>query len=141
MSLVVIDASVAVKWIIPEEHSEAARGLLAGPHELFAPPLISLEIANVMLKRVRRRELSKTRAANAIERIERWLPTQDVEGSWGATFALAERCQISAYDASYVGLALQLSARLITADRRLVNALSASLPGIALLVEDVADLD
>jgi predicted nucleic acid-binding protein len=141
VSLFVVDASVAVKWILPEEHSDAARELLAGEHELIAPPLISTEIAHVLLKSVRRKELTRARAANALAQIERWLQTLEFEGAWGRLFSLAERCQISAYDANYVALALELDVRLITADQRLVRALGVVLPRVAVWIADLASLD
>lgn len=137
MTVAVVDASVALKWIIPEEHSDDARRLLAGPHDLVSPPLISLEIANVLLKRVRRKELTAARATTALDRIERWLRVVGVEDTWSAVFKLAERHHISAYDAVYVALAVQLNARLFTADSRLVNAVAPALPAVAMFIADV----
>ncbi len=141
MTVAVVDASVGLKWIIPEEHSDDARRLLAGLHELVSPPLVSLEIANVLLKRVRRKELTAFRAATALDRVEGWLRVVDVEETWSAVFRLAERHHISAYDAVYVALALQVNARLVTADGRLVNALARALPGVAVFIADVDVLD
>ena len=45
MKRLVVDASVAVKWYVPEIHSEAAAKLLSGPYELIAPDLILPEAA------------------------------------------------------------------------------------------------
>ena len=44
----VVDASVAVKWLVEEEYSDAADRLLEGRHELFAPRLMASEVANVL---------------------------------------------------------------------------------------------
>jgi len=59
MKRLVVDASVAVKWYVPEIHSEAAAKLLSGPYELIAPDLILPEAANVIWKKVARRELTE----------------------------------------------------------------------------------
>ena len=37
----VVDASIAVKWLVEEEYSDAADGLLDESHELFAPRLMA----------------------------------------------------------------------------------------------------
>ena len=39
MTRLVVDASVAVKWLVEEEHSAAAKRLIAEPYELHAPRL------------------------------------------------------------------------------------------------------
>jgi predicted nucleic acid-binding protein len=141
VTVAVVDASVALKWTIPEEHSDAARRLLGSEHELVAPPLIALEIANVLLKRARRRELTMSRAATVLDRLEGWLRIVEVEEGWSAVFRLAARHHITAYDASYLALTLRLGARLVTADNRLVNALAPELPGVAIFIADVDGLD
>ena len=43
MSVLVVDASVVVKWFVPEIHSDAARRLLVLPHEYIAPDLLFAE--------------------------------------------------------------------------------------------------
>ncbi|OFW37311.1 MAG: hypothetical protein A3F70_06700 [Acidobacteria bacterium RIFCSPLOWO2_12_FULL_67_14] len=53
MSLFVVDASVVVKWCVPEVHSDAARRLLAKPHEYVAPDLLFAETANTIWKKMR----------------------------------------------------------------------------------------
>ena len=55
MSLFVVDASVAIKWFLPEIHSDAALPLLAHKHLLHAPDLIFSEFGNVLWKRVRKK--------------------------------------------------------------------------------------
>ena len=47
----VIDASVAVKWFIPEIHSQTAVKLLAGKKTLYAPDLIYAEVGNTLWKK------------------------------------------------------------------------------------------
>jgi predicted nucleic acid-binding protein len=45
VSRFVIDASVEIKWFIPEVHSAAAQRLLSGNHELLIPDLFFPEVA------------------------------------------------------------------------------------------------
>jgi predicted nucleic acid-binding protein len=58
VSVFVVDASVVVKWFVPEIHSDAARRLLVLPHEYVAPDLLFAETANTIWKKIRRQELT-----------------------------------------------------------------------------------
>jgi predicted nucleic acid-binding protein len=57
-SRVVVDASVAIKWFMPEVHAEAARCLLREGMTLLAPDLIWAEVANALWRKWREKELS-----------------------------------------------------------------------------------
>jgi predicted nucleic acid-binding protein len=62
----VIDASVAIKWLLPEEGRDLALGLQneyqEGAIDLIAPELIVSEIGNVLWRRMRRGELTSESA-------------------------------------------------------------------------------
>ena len=58
MSVFVVDASVVVKWFVPEIHSDAARRLLVLPHGYIAPDLLFAETASTIWKKIRRQELT-----------------------------------------------------------------------------------
>ena len=62
---VVIDANVAVKWVVTEPGSELADPLL--DCALVAPDLLFAECANILWKKVRRSELTKEEAAVAAQ--------------------------------------------------------------------------
>lgn len=49
----VVDASVAVKWLVPEEHSEAAARLTVSGEDLHAPRLLAAELANALWRKAR----------------------------------------------------------------------------------------
>jgi predicted nucleic acid-binding protein len=72
MSRYVVDASVAVKWFIPESHAEAAARLLSTPHELLAPDLIWAEVGNVLWKKWRRNEISRDDARDLLKDFRRF---------------------------------------------------------------------
>jgi predicted nucleic acid-binding protein len=58
MRVFVVDASVVLKWFIPEMHSDAARRLLLATHQYFSPDLLFPEVGNAIWKKVRRGELT-----------------------------------------------------------------------------------
>ncbi len=135
---VVIDASVSAKWYFPEPGNEAADLLLAermtGERELFAPDLIVPEFVNVLWKRVRRQECSRT-AAEAV--LTLWevdrpslVPSSDLAAQ---AFQLATALDQSVYDCLYIALALSIEAPLATADRRLAHAARSSSAQVELI--------
>ena len=71
MSGLVIDASVAVKWYLPEAHSEVSRQVLDTPQRLMVPGLFYAEFGNVMWKRWRRGELGRRDIGLTLEALER----------------------------------------------------------------------
>jgi len=68
---VVVDASVAVKWLIPEEFSAHARMLLSTDYQLLAPDLLSAELGNALWKKHRRRELDSRTATRLLRDFSR----------------------------------------------------------------------
>ena len=124
MKTLVIDASIAVKWVVEEEGSEEALRLL-GRSRLIAPELLVAECANILWKKVRRDELSSEEALLAA----RLLQSADLELT--STRSLMERAtQIAieldhpAYDCIYLALAAERDCPFVTADERLLHKLS-----------------
>ncbi|MEO8383259.1 MAG: type II toxin-antitoxin system VapC family toxin [Acidobacteriota bacterium] len=62
MMKVVVDASVAAKWFLPEIHSDAAARLLDPTIALYAPDLIVPEFGNILWKKIRRAEITPVEA-------------------------------------------------------------------------------
>jgi predicted nucleic acid-binding protein len=125
VSVFVVDASVVIKWFVPEIHSDAARRLLTLPHEYFAPDLVFAEAANTIWKKIRRGELSLEEGPRLVADIGR-VAVESVSCRALAedAHALANAIGQTVYDALYVALALRLDTRLLTADARLAAALS-----------------
>ena len=131
MSVFVVDASVVVKWFVPEIHSEKARGLLALPHEYVAPELLFAEAANTIWKKVRRKELSAEEGQPLVADIGRVaVETVTCRTLAEDAYVLAHATGRTVYDAMYVVLAVRLNTRLITADDRLEAALR-NVPALA----------
>lgn len=125
MSAYVVDASVGVKWFIPEVHSEAARRLQAAETILHAPELFLLELNSVLCKLVRRGELT-TREAHALHREVSRVPVRlhADEPLLRTAFGMALELRHSLYDCVYLALAVALGAQLVTGDRKLIETLS-----------------
>lgn len=124
MSRVVVDASVAIKWVVPEPGTAEALALLQGGG-LCAPDLIVPECASILWKKTRRGELSPEEAclaARVIEQVElEILPTRSLLEP--ATH-LANLLDHPAYDCIYLALAQAQGSVLITADERLLRRLA-----------------
>lgn len=130
----VVDASVAVKWLVAEEHSDTADQLLQDDDELHAPRLMVPEIANALWRKVRAGEVERSHAPvlmAAVSRMPiRWAADETVCAD---ALRIAVMLDRPAYDCLYLALAHRLHADLITADTRFANAVAASEHGGAVL--------
>lgn len=125
MSFFVVDASVAVQWFLPEQNSEAADRLRGKEYQLFAPNLFFLEISNVLLKHVRRKEISFSTAGRIRAAIgQSPILVHSDRRLLDPAYVLAAQTGCSVYDALYLALAVNLRGKLVTADRRLYNGLA-----------------
>jgi predicted nucleic acid-binding protein len=138
VTLFVVDASVVAKWFLPEQHSPDAQRLLTQRHDLVAPDLIHSEFTSILLKALRRRELQMDQARVAIFEMPTLVRAISIETMMNSTLDLALKYDRSAYDASYVALGLRERCQVVTADRKLYNALaSTDLASTMLWIEDV----
>lgn len=121
---VVVDASVVVKWYVPEQNHERARALrdayVEGAYDLHAPALLPFEVVNAL--RYGGGYDDPDRLREAAES----LPGYGLElagfGSIDGVATAATALDITVYDAAYVALAASLGTTLYTADRRLVDS-------------------
>ena len=124
MSRFVVDASVAVKWLVPESHSDAARRILNPNNELLAPDLIWAEIGNVIWKKWRRGEVPGHAAGDLLQDFHRCpMQTFASRALMSAAWSIAERYERSFYDSLYLALAVRAECPLVTADLKLYNRL------------------
>lgn len=121
---VVVDASVAIKWVVPERGTPEALAMLKGGG-LSAPDLITPECANILWKKTRRGELSPEEArlaARLIEQVElEILPTRTL---LEPATQIANLLDHPAYDCIYLALAQARGSVFITADERLLRRLA-----------------
>lgn len=139
MSRYVVDASVAVKWYLPEIHDAEARRLLTGEKELFVPDLIFSEVGNILWKRVRSGQMLEPEAETVLLSLGSLSLT--TAPSWPLVLpALTIACQTqrTVYDSLYLALAVRESVVMITADEKFYNALQTTpLKSYVLWVEDI----
>jgi predicted nucleic acid-binding protein len=120
---VVVDASVAVKWFLPEEFSMAARMLLAADYQLLAPDLLWAELGNVLWKKERRGDLERRTATRLLRDFSRIPIEFHAAERWTeAALDLAMHQDVTVYDGLYLALAAGNECRVVTADRRLYEA-------------------
>ncbi len=125
--VVVVDASVALKWVVTEAGSDEASQLLADMVDrqlsLVAPEHLVGEIGNGLRKRVAQDTLSTDDALTALDAIAA-LDLELIGGSerWFRSLRAALEWEVTTYDALYVLLAVDLDAELITADSRLAES-------------------
>jgi predicted nucleic acid-binding protein len=136
MIKLVVDASVAIKWLPPFQQEplvSEAQLLLdrweQGLIELIAPDLIWTEIANVHWRAVRRNKCSSGDAQASLGIMhEQQLPTVPSEPLIDLALRMALLYGRTAYDSLYVALADKLKSDFVTADQKLVNALAGHFP-------------
>jgi predicted nucleic acid-binding protein len=120
--MIVLDASVTVKWFASEPGSAEARSLVHSDEELVAPELAQVEVASALVKKVIRQQLNLEEAHEALglwfEAINNGdivlLPDADyLAPASELAFQLAHPLP----DCLYLAVAERLSVALITADR------------------------
>jgi predicted nucleic acid-binding protein len=133
--MTVIDASVAVKWLVPEEGSDEADRLLSGSQKLYAPELIRVEVAAALTRRFR---TGQTPAAEVREDCARWpemlaegiLILTPVEEDYIEAVALALQLKHPFQDCLYLALAQRLKVPLVTADPKFIERTAGRYPSV-----------
>ena len=118
----VVDASVAVQWVLDEPGTERALRLRSDDG-LIAPSLIAAEVANALWKAVRRGIVKRTDAMASIGSIlipfEAIIPIEELRSR---ALDLAVELNHPIYDCFYLALAERERCGLVTADKRLIGA-------------------
>ncbi len=131
---VVVDAALAVKWVLPEELSGRAQGLyeeaVRGGRPVVGPPMLPVEVVNVIHQRRRKNDITAAEADAALDlflrlRVEPLDPPELHRQA--AAFAVAHRLK-HVYDAHYAVLARLLETELWTADRAVLKSLGPAAP-------------
>ena len=118
----VVDASVAVKWLVREHGSTAAHALRTA--RLHAPTLLRVEVGNALRTLARRGDLSEDDARAAFDHLLA-APVHLHDPSpalLAGALDLALRLDHPIYDCLYLALAIEIGAPLVTADGRFHRA-------------------
>jgi predicted nucleic acid-binding protein len=133
----VVDASVALKWILPEMDSDKADALFEGWKaegiEAIAPEFILIEIANTLWKKVERGEISP--ASGLLKKdLESLVPLSLVQTTdyLAEALKIALEYHLTVYDSLYVAVAARHGI-LYTADRQIAERVPASVAKVYLL--------
>ena len=137
----VVDASVAAKWFMPEEGSGAALQLLNSDTSLAGPSLLRVEVAAAITRKVRLREME---AGDALEAVDSWLLSlarnmvtlYADEADLPAASRLATELKHPLQDCLYLALAIRLETALITADSKFAKRARTAYPNTLLLGKD-----
>jgi predicted nucleic acid-binding protein len=122
----VLDASIAIAWVVHSQATAYAKRirLRAMREPYHVPCLFVLEVANVLTVLERRDILTHAGAEAAADVLSRLEPVvHPVDMDIAGLRQLAVRFELSAYDASYLALALELRLPLACGDRPLKSAL------------------
>ena len=130
----VIDASVAVKWLVAEEGADAALELATSGQELHAPRLMASEVASALRRKVRTGEIDRNTAvlllANVPDMPVRWGADETVSAD---AVRLALVLDHPVYDCVYLALAHRIGAVVLTADLQFAKALALTEHGEAVM--------
>jgi predicted nucleic acid-binding protein len=135
----VVDASVAVKWFVPEVHSDHALRLLRKTSVLHAPELIQAEFGNILWKKCRTRELDGAVAGEILDIFRRSPLTTHPHGPFlKLAWEIAGKHRQTFYDSLYLAVAVSGKGWMVTADRKFFDALAGTTAaGRLLWIEDV----
>jgi predicted nucleic acid-binding protein len=121
--MIVVDASVAVKWVTGEQDREAANALLESGEQIAGPYLLRTEVVAALARKTRFKEMTKADASAAVGlwasivrggEIELFAEDDDLHRALNLSLELNHPLQ----DCIYLALAERLDAPLITADEK-----------------------
>ena len=134
-NVVIVDASIAIKWTLNESDSSAALALLAHWNdeeiEVLAPALLAYEVTNALYRRVRKGEIpfedARRGLTEIIFKVVQFDFPEDPDFNIRA-MELGQQCGLpAAYDSHYLALAEREGCELWTADLRMWNSVNGKL--------------
>lgn len=140
----VVDASLVVKWLIDEEHSEEAKNLRRRWSDdgvvLTAPHLMPYEVSNALRRRVAEGTITLEGAADLMTlTASHRVALYEAHDFHSQALQLASRfSQRAIYDSHYLALALALDCEFWTADERFYRSVTNDLWNVRLISEATA---
>lgn len=124
---IVLDASVTLTWCYPDEHSVFAYKVLdhLAHGQAVVPSLWAVEVANALVMGERRHRLAEAAVAQFLELLDGLdidTDNQTAARALTTTRQLARAHRLSAYDATYLELAMREGLTLATLDAQLISA-------------------
>jgi len=135
----IVDASVAVKWLVEENLSKAATRL-ATRNDLVAPDILDLEVAQALTRKVRQRNLQQSVAEELwVDFAKATIQRVAWQGHAQAALALSFRLRATFVDCLYLAIAIDLDDTIVTADERFVRAVRTA-PSLQKHIASLAEL-
>lgn len=132
MTSLVLDASVALCWCFENQATEYTEGVferLAAGAEAHVPFIWPVEMMNALVLAERRTHITPARVTALLEEITQWpihVDRDGVDRAFQETLALARQYRITAYDATYLELAVRKALPLATLHNNLGKAARAA---------------
>ncbi len=130
----VVDASIAVKWVIPEVLSDRADRVRDGDEDVLAPDLLLVEVANALWRKTAAREITAREADDAFDLVRAsGIDLRPTGPLVPRAMDVARRLGHPVSDCVYLALAERERAALVTADHRLLRRLATRKLGVSVV--------
>jgi predicted nucleic acid-binding protein len=120
--MIVVDSNVLAYLYLPGEYTAKAEALLEQDPDWAAPVLWRSEFRNILAGYMRRRTLTFEEACMVQNEAESLLSGSEFEVDSEAVLQLVRDSNCSAYDCEFISLAIKLDAKLVTVDKKLLQA-------------------
>jgi hypothetical protein len=119
--MIVVDASVAIKWFVHEEFSDVALKLLGSGELMVAPELVCVEVTSGIIRKFLEGELTEKETRDALKNLEEMvrletLGTMPDRDFWVGAIELSFKSKHAFADCLYLSVARMLDLAVITAD-------------------------
>ena len=120
----VVDSSVVCSWVLPDESSSVAAAAFVHlqTSDAIAPDLLWHEVRNVLMMARKRNRIEFDKACEGVKLLRGLSIFTRRSSSDDMILDLAERHQLTAYDAAYLALAIESKLPLATLDKQLIAA-------------------
>ena len=122
--MIVVDTNVIAFLLIEGDRTVQAERVFKNASDWVAPYLWRSEFRSVLAFYVRKRRIPLDDAIVLAQEAEVLMQGREFEVESARVLELAESSKCSAYDCEYVALAERLGAKLVTSDRKVLNAFS-----------------
>ena len=125
--MIVVDSSAALAWSFVDERSAATLAIASRVRDEGAvvPSLWKLEVANILRLAVRKERITALERNDTLKDFERLgieIDGETADRAWNETLAVADRHDLTVYDAAYLELAKRRGLPLATLDQALAHA-------------------
>jgi predicted nucleic acid-binding protein len=119
---IVVDASIAAGWLLPDEAASLDLMTQLDVYQAFVPSIFRVEVCNLLNMAVKRQRISLSAAIEQMELLSQLQIQTFADFSAETVLNVAARNQLTAYDATYLVLALEMRAILGSRDKKLLAA-------------------